>query len=196
MNTPGPVSDSSPVTPTAQTEVTEAKSLSQWFTTEVHPHDGQLKAYLRGSYPSVRDVDDVVQESYLRLWKAKSVRSIASVRAFLYAIARHVAIDHVRREKISPFEAVGDLDSLPVLDSGPTAAELLTQQERLSLLAKAIVDLPDRMREIIILHKVDRLSQAEVAAQLGIAEKTVANLCLRGMTRCREYLRRHGYENE
>lgn len=43
---------------------------SAWFTDEVQPHDVSLKAYLRGSFLTVRDVDDIVQESYLvaRWW--------------------------------------------------------------------------------------------------------------------------------
>lgn len=44
---------------------------AHWFTEHVHPHDAQLKAYLRGAFPAVRDVEDVVQESYLRVWRVR-----------------------------------------------------------------------------------------------------------------------------
>ena len=42
---------------------------ARWFKEEVHSLDTRLKSYLRGSFPSV-DVEDVVQESYLRTWLA------------------------------------------------------------------------------------------------------------------------------
>lgn len=54
---------------------------SKWFKEEVHLHDGQLKSWLKGTFPSVRDVDDVVQESYLRIWKAKATEPINSAKA-------------------------------------------------------------------------------------------------------------------
>jgi RNA polymerase sigma factor (sigma-70 family) len=50
-----------------------------WFAEEVHTHDSQLKSYLRSSFPALRDVDDVVQESYLRIWRRQLVRPIAKV---------------------------------------------------------------------------------------------------------------------
>ena len=44
---------------------------ARWFAAEVHAHDGQLRAYLRGSYPAVRDIDDVVQAN-LKAMNAKT----------------------------------------------------------------------------------------------------------------------------
>src|SRR3954471_24912441 len=75
---------------------------ARWFANEVHAHDGQLRAYLRGTYPAVRDVDDVVQESYLRTWKARLAHPIASTKSFLFQVARNLAVDVVRRKQSAP----------------------------------------------------------------------------------------------
>jgi RNA polymerase sigma-70 factor (ECF subfamily) len=62
-----------------------------------------LKAWIAGQFPAVKaDVEDVVQESYLRIWKVRLHRPIASAKAFLFTIARHLALDQIRRGKISP----------------------------------------------------------------------------------------------
>jgi len=82
----------------------------------VHLHDSSLKAYLRGSFPSVRDIDDVVQESYLRVWKARASQPIKSAKGFLFTVARRLALDLIRRERRSPLVAVTDLDRLFILD--------------------------------------------------------------------------------
>jgi hypothetical protein len=78
-----------------------------WFEHEVHAHDAQLKSYLGSSYPLGCDVEDVVQEAYLRVWKARLARPIHSAKSFLFQVARHLAIDLLRRNRVSP------LDSLP-----------------------------------------------------------------------------------
>jgi len=88
---------------------------ARWFSEEVLPHDPQLKAYLRGAFPSVRDVEDVVQESYLRVWCARATQPIQSTRAFLFRVARNLALDFVRHERASPIIALGSLNELPVL---------------------------------------------------------------------------------
>ena len=51
-------------------------------------HDDHLKAYLRTSFPTVRDVDDIVQESYLRIWRRQSIQPVRTAKAFLFTIAR------------------------------------------------------------------------------------------------------------
>src|SRR4051812_10998844 len=92
-----------------------AETAERWFAEEVQPHDAQLKAYLRRAFPAVRDVDDVVQESYLRIWRSQAVQPIRSAKAFLFKVARNAALNLVDRQRSSPVFAVGDLASLPVL---------------------------------------------------------------------------------
>lgn len=166
---------------------------TQWFATEVHPHGEQLKAWLHGTFPAVRnEVDDVVQESYLRVWRRHTARPIASAKAFLFKAARNIAIDFLRRGKASPFDPLSSLQTSCVIDEAPNAAEKLSLQEKYDLLAEAVATLPARRYEVIILHKFKGLSQKEVAAQLGISERTVANQVLIAVRYCEDYLRARG----
>jgi RNA polymerase sigma-70 factor (ECF subfamily) len=165
---------------------------TEWFTKEVHPHDGQLKAWLRCSFPSVRDVDDIVQESYLRIWKAKAAQPIQSAKAFLFKVARHAALDLLRKKHSILIAPLGDLSDLHVIDEAPNAAEALGTKEKLDLLADAVVALPTRCRDVILLHKIKGFSQKEVAAQLGMSERTVENHCRLAVKRCGEFLRARG----
>ena len=164
----------------------------RWFAREVHPHESSLRAYLRGAFPTVRDVDDVVQESYLRTWRARAVQPVRSAKAFLFRVARHVALDLVRRERRGPFEAVGDVEELQVADTQSDAPTSVETQEKIRLLADAIESLPRRCREVVILRKIQMRSQKEVAAHLGLAEKTIEAQLSRGLDRCEEFLRSRG----
>jgi RNA polymerase sigma-70 factor (ECF subfamily) len=165
---------------------------SVWFKQEVHPHDSQLKAYLRGSFPKMRDVDDVAQESYLRVWRRQAVQPIKSAKAFLFTIARRLAIDWIRHEKISAINAVEDLDSLAVYDDGSSAADAASRAEIIAMLIDAVDALPARCREVVILRKFKFLSARETALKLGIKEHTVETQLVRSNARIREYLEARG----
>jgi RNA polymerase sigma-70 factor (ECF subfamily) len=162
----------------------------RWFKDEVHTHDAKLKTYLRSSFPSV-DVDDVVQESYLRVWLANLARPVASARAFLFTVARHLALDSLRHRKKSPIIGVPDLTVLGVIDESRDAAEAAATSDEIALLAEAIDSLPARCREIIILRKIQHISQRDVAQRLGISEGTVEEQVYRGIRRLEAFFVRH-----
>lgn len=168
---------------------------SRWFIDEVHAHESQLKAYLRGSFPAVRDVDDVVQESYLRMWKARAVQPIESAKAFLFTVARNLALKVLRKDGNSPFVPLRDLAGLRVMDERPTASEAADVQEKIDLLADAVMALPPRCREIIILHKLQGMPQKEVAARLGLSARTVETQVRLGVKRCLGFLQQRGIRN-
>jgi RNA polymerase sigma-70 factor (ECF subfamily) len=167
---------------------------ARWFAQEVQPHDAALRGYLRATFPWMHDVDDVVQESYLRIWKARASRPVQSARAFLFAVARHFALDLLRRHRRSPVAAVGDLAALNVVDDRPGVVATVGTAEKIRLLAAAVATLPPRCREVVMLCKIEGLSHREAAARLGLAEKTVDEHLLRGLRRLGAALRAQGID--
>jgi RNA polymerase sigma factor (sigma-70 family) len=155
---------------------------------EVHPHDAALRSYVRGSFSGLRDLDDVVQESYLRVWKRQATRPIASIRAFLFAVARNLALDTLRRERISPLLTVTESSTLSVIEDGPGCDELVSTRQEYALALEAIDLLPARCREVVILRKIKGLSPSETAEKLGISEETVHVQARRGLRRIQEFL--------
>ena len=180
-----------PSAPESSRSVEEAR----WFTEQVYPHDGQLRAYLCSAFPSTREeINDLVQESYLRVWKAKATQPIRSAKAFLFTIARRLALDSIRHERGSPILVLDNLAELPVVEEWPDVVEKLTREEKSQLLGQALASLPDRCRDIVYLHKIRGLSQHEVATTLRLSGKTVANQIGIGVSRCERFFRKHGIE--
>lgn len=165
---------------------------ARWFAEEVQPHETSLRAYLRGMFPSLPDIDDLVQESYARLIRAKEVGRISYVKAFLFTTARHVALDIFRRKKVVSFEQVDDMSALSAIEDAPNAAEATTKQEELELLASAVRGLPDRCRRVLTLRLLYGLSHKEIAADLHISEHTVKAQLAKGMRRCGEFFESRG----
>jgi RNA polymerase sigma-70 factor (ECF subfamily) len=176
--------------PTASSDRASNAEQNRWFAEHVYSQDPLLKAYLRSSFPSIRDVDDIAQESYLRIWKARAAHPIDSVKAFLFKISKHLAINQIRRQRVSPIDPVTDLSSLIVIEDRPDAAAVACTREELLLLAKGIDALPGRCREIFVLRRLMGLSQREIAEKLGLSEETVHAQVQRGLRRCEKYLRR------
>jgi len=168
------------------------ESPNQWFNREVHAHDSSLKSYLRSKFPSIRDVEDVAQESYLRIWKVRTTTHIASAKAFLFQIARNLAYDLVRRNKASPIDLRLELDDSSVLDHGPDAAQKLLAQDLLNHVLDSLVALPPRYREVVVLHKLDGLSHREISEKLCITEKVAQKYCSLGISRCAAFLQERG----
>lgn len=175
-----------PVAP--ETTPSAGPTPERWFAEQVHAHDRSLKVWLRSSYPAIRDVDDIAQESYLRIWKANFSQPIASAKSFLFQIARRLAIDALRRKRTADVESVGDWDGVPALEESMNSAEQLCFDEKIELLAAAFVSLPRRCREIMTLRKLEGLPNREIAARLKISEGTVENQIARGTKLCRRYL--------
>ena len=138
----------------------------------------------------MRDVEDVVQESYLRVWTARAAQPIRSAKAYLFTVARRLAVDLIRRERRSPLVAVKEIDTLFVLADAPDASAAAVSAEDVRLLADAIASLPVRCREIFILCQIEGHAQRVVAERLGLSENTVAVQSARGLLRCEEFVRR------
>jgi RNA polymerase sigma factor (sigma-70 family) len=165
---------------------------AQWFNKEVKPHEGTLRSYLRNVFPSLRDVDDLVQESYRRLLHAHRLGRITHTKAFLFTTARNAALDFVRRRKVVSIDGVADLENLSVYVESPDAAETLNKKQELALLAEAVQSLPLRCREVMTLRLRHGLSQKEIAAKLGVSEHTVKNQLAKGMRRSADFLEAKG----
>jgi RNA polymerase sigma-70 factor (ECF subfamily) len=139
------------------------------------------------------DVDDVVQETYTRLLKARATGPIACVRGFLFVTARNFALNHLRHQRLERSEGDGQIDPTVLPDGAQLTPETLAHEEELQVLMSAIASLPERCRQVVTLRKIYGLSQREVASQLGISEHTVEVQAGIGLRKCIDFFRRHGY---
>ncbi len=167
-------------------------AIDHWFQQEVRPHEQKLKSYLRGSFPAMRDVDDVVQESYLRIWKRQLRQPVQCAKNFLFRIAGNLAVDLLRREHRSLYEPITDQTAQSVMDERVSSSDFACSHQEIDLLLAAIEALPARCREVVILRKLHGLSQKEIAARLGITENTVQNQAMKGLQHCRQFLIERG----
>ncbi|MBE7538148.1 MAG: RNA polymerase sigma factor [Bryobacterales bacterium] len=165
---------------------------ARWFEEEVRPHANALRAWLRARFPSLVDPDDLVQESYLRLLRARGAGAIANTRAFLFTTARNVALDLVRRNRVVSTEPLVSGEPSYVLAEGSDVAEQVSRSQEIEILREAIRQLPARCREIMTLQRIQGLSNRQIAERLGLSIHTVNAQMVIGLMRCRTYLSERG----
>jgi RNA polymerase sigma factor (sigma-70 family) len=160
------------------------ESLDSWFRREILVHEAALVRFIRRTWRcDPAEVHDLRQETYTRVLEAARAARPTSVRPFLFATAKHLMTDRIRRQRVIAIDTVGDLDVLndSVDELSPerrTAARL-----ELRVLARAFDTLPDKCRETVWLRRVEHLSRKKVADRLGITEKTVDGHLTKGLRR-------------
>ena len=164
----------------------------RWYREEVLVHERALRAYLRKAFPIVTDVDNVVQETFVRVLQARRVGEMENVRGYLFATARNHALALMRRRDIVAIDGVAELEALDVSIDEPGVAEKVGLRLEIELLTQAIDALPNRCREVLRLRKIEGLSQREIAERMGISEHTVEAQVANGMRRCAQFFRERG----
>jgi RNA polymerase sigma factor (sigma-70 family) len=189
LSTPNPVPwEFSISLPVRATDPGQADDGARWFTEEVQPHEAKLRVYLRRRFPTLPDVDDIVQETYARLFRERRAGKRFEARSYMFPVARNVAFDIFRRSRTIAIGGLGEMAGLGGLEESPDAAECASHDQELELLQEAIRLLPPRCREVFTLRRFQGLSHREIAARLDISENTVdAQLC-NAIFRCRQYL--------
>lgn len=147
---------------------------------------GSLRHFLRRFFEASEDVEDLLQETFIKTFEAERSTEIKMPLAFLYKTAKNLALNELTRRNRHKTQAVADLDSIAVFvaereqheDSAAAKAAIIERLER----ASAVVDrLPPRVREVFLLRHVDGLKQREIARRLGIAESTVEKHIAKGL---------------
>lgn len=158
-----------------------------WIREHVQVHADPLRAWLRAKFPRLEDIDNVVQETIARVWRARERAVVGSPQALMFRTAQNLAIDQMRRERIAPMQPLAEVVELSVYEESPTPDERTARNQELELLTKALQSLPDKCRQVLTLRKIYGLSQKETAAFLGISEHTVEAQVGNGMRRCAAY---------
>jgi RNA polymerase sigma-70 factor (ECF subfamily) len=164
----------------------------EWFLNQIFRHRAALYRYLRKFTSGAEDIEDLVQETYVRVYALSDDQRIDSPRALLFRIAHNMAVERARRQKSQATDSVGDLEALTVYSSDAPADEQIDARRRFESFCAAVDRLPPLCRRVFVLRKVYRLSHDEIAEVLGVAHSTIEKHVAKGLVRCRDYLRDAG----
>ena len=154
-------------------------------------HRAALQKYLRKFTAGAEDVEDLVQEAYVRVC-AMPAAQVESPRALLFSIARNLAVDRARQKLSHATDDVADFEPLNVSSEEAQPDEQVDLRRRFESFCDVVDSLPPLCRRVFVLRKVYQLSHAEIAQVLGLSHSTIEKHVAKGLLRCRDRLRSLG----
>ena len=139
-----------------------------------------------------KEIEDVVQETYVRVCQSQGSSEIRSPRSFMYKTARNIALNYVNQAESRLADSLENANSSEyraLQDPYGDTLRRACSNEEFAEFCDAVRDLPVQCRRAFVLKKVYGHSYKEIAETLQISEKTVEKHISKGLMRCRRYLR-------
>ena len=131
--------------------------------------------------------EDAAQEAFLAAWRGlPRFRGDSRFSTWLYRLTTNAAIDWLRREK--RHRGMDDVTELELPDDGPGPQDQAEQAETQQTVRRALGQLSEEHRQVLLLRYMQELDYAEIAAALEISEGTVKSRISRAKMRLRELL--------
>jgi RNA polymerase sigma factor (sigma-70 family) len=145
------------------------------------------------------EVEDIVQETYVRICRIKDHDKISQPRSFLYRIARNLALDHVKRAESRLSISVEDTDEFWSIETErlpDETFESVASNEEFALFCEAVRQLPVQCRRAFVFKKVYGYSQRQIAREMNLSESTVEKHIAQGIKRCTSFMAQQSDRNK
>ncbi len=169
--------------PAANADGTDAQARAEEISRLFHEHNRALVNFVLTRVANEQEAKEVAQEAYVRLLQLDQSVAVSYLRWHLFKIAKHIAVDryrqHTTRARLDRLDVFEELDL-----KSPTESSVMAADE-LAKLMSALGELPSKCQQAFLLHKLRDLSTTEIAAQMGITDRTVRNYVRRALLYCR-----------
>ncbi|MGB3609430.1 MAG: RNA polymerase sigma factor [Cellvibrio sp.] len=137
-----------------------------------------------------REIEDIVQETYVRVCQSGERDDIQHPRSFMLRTARNLALDHRKRSETRLADSMEELqeDLQELATSADETYDRVAASQEFGHFCEAVRQLPQQCRKAFVLRKVYGYSQKEIAQTLGISENTVEKHIATGIKRCTGYM--------
>jgi RNA polymerase sigma-70 factor (ECF subfamily) len=142
--------------------------------------------------------EELAQEVFLRVYRSRETyRAEARFSTWLYRIATNLGVNYARdnrHERMASTVYLDETDSETgttpdVADTTPGAEAGLLNQERLNAIRQHVMELPERQRVAVLMHKYEGLDYRQIGDVLKLSESATKSLLFRAYQTLREKLR-------
>lgn len=155
----------------------------------VRRHEDALRRFVISRIGRTADVDDLVQEVFVRFARREPGQVIERLEAYLFQAASNLIRDRARRHQVRRVSGTEvESASRPAAPHSPE--QLLIDRETLAQVRQALADLPERTRHVFLLYRVDGLRHQDIADALSMSVSTVEKDVRRAMAHLTRRVRR------
>ena len=155
-----------------------------------------LKKYLRRFFYREQDIEDVVQETYIKACNADKASNIDHPKAYLFRIAKNLALNELDKRSRRMTDFIEECEAANIAELSESLEEQMQAEQSVDLYCRAAAMLPERCRGVYLLRKVHGLSHNEIATRLGITPSAVAKHLTKGMLKCQKYIEMGGDQSD
>ena len=165
--------DNASITKATAVKPSGKQKLSSPLLAAYELHVNALKRYVMRIIHTENDVDDVVQEAFMRAYKSEADGDIRQPKSYLFRVAKHVALNQIRQKVNRPTDYIEDADPSTILTDNWSLEDEVLAQERLGIHCMAVAALPPKRRKVYLMRKVYGMAHKDIAENLGITISTV-----------------------
>jgi RNA polymerase sigma factor (sigma-70 family) len=154
-------------------------------------HARELHGFAR-RHVGRQEAEDVVQDTYLHLLQRGNAATLEQPRPYLFRIAANLAVDMARKTNVRlRYAGEGFGHCNPEAPASPEATAGGAMELR--RLHASLCELPPLCRDAFLLNRIEDLTHAEIAARLGVSERTIDRYMVKAWAHLRGHFGR-GYE--
>ncbi len=149
-----------------------------------------LCQYAFSIFKNLEEAEDVVQQVFYKLWdQRESIEINTSVKSYLYRMVHNDCMNRIKQQKLH-----SEHNFSYILEKGSRANNIddsVSMNELQRLIDQAISELPPRCREVFMKSRIEQLSYAQIADQLGISTNTVESQMVKALRSLRLQLKEY-----
>jgi RNA polymerase sigma-70 factor (family 1) len=132
------------------------------------------------------EADDIVQEVFVKIWESRhKLEDYKLLNSYIFTIAYNNSIDLIRK-RINNKKYLEHLKNSAIISFSPTIISQIEFNELNIQTEKLIANLPERQKQVYLLHREEGLTYPEIAEELGISKNTVENHMVKALKYLRE----------
>ena len=152
-------------------------------------------SYLISHIVKADDIDDIVQETFVKTYEADLKQEIKYVRSYMLKTAKNLALNHVAKWDNKYKDSLEDFTEPLVQLTSTKVEDDYESKEQFLFFCQATDQLSGSVRKCFILKKVYGLSQKEIASYLDLSESTVEKHIAQGLLKSAMYIKKMNQDN-
>lgn len=155
--------------------------------------DGLVRSIMKMSVEQ-QDVDDILQETFIRVLHSDAKQQIKSPKGYLFVVSRNLVLKKLTQQSKEIHTELDD--AILESEAEDTVEKELYQKLKFERFSKVLSSLPEKNRRAILLRKLYCLSHKEIAKKMDVSVSSVEKYIAAGLRQCKQSLCAQGYEVE